>query len=84
MIPFISLMIGAYIITRMMIFLLNKNPDQIKLGNIINKILATVIIFITVVCVILIFSPSTSSFDFLEEEKSDEIPLKSIGLFRFC
>ncbi|TET68640.1 MAG: DUF2393 domain-containing protein [Candidatus Aminicenantes bacterium] len=77
MIPLIALMIGAYIVTRMMIFLLNKNPDQIKLGNIINKVLATITIIITVVCVVLIFSSSISSFNFGEEVKPDEISLKS-------
>ncbi|MDH5467472.1 MAG: DUF2393 family protein [Candidatus Aminicenantes bacterium] len=77
MIPLMSLMIGAYIITRMMIFLLNKNPDQFKLGNIINKVLATITIIITAVCVVLIFSSSTSFLDIEEEIKPDEISLKS-------
>lgn len=77
MIPLIALMIGAYIVTRMMIFLLNKNPDQIKLGNIINKVLAIITIIITVVCVVLIFSPNTDFVDFGEEVKPDKISLKS-------
>lgn len=77
MIPLLSLMIGAYIITRMMIFLLNKNPDQFKLGNKINKVLATITIIITVICVVLIFSSGTSLLDVEEEIKPDGISLKS-------
>ncbi len=72
MIPLMSLMIGAYIVTRMMIFLLRDDPQQYKSGIIINKLLAAATIFITVICVILIFLPSISPLDMESILKSDE------------
>lgn len=75
MIPLMSLMIGAYILTRMMIFLLSQNHNQYKLGNIINKFLAISTIVITIVCVTLIFSSSINLFDMQNISKSNKLSL---------
>lgn len=57
-----SLMIGYYIVTRMMIFLLRSDLQQSNVGMVINKVLAVGTIFVTITCVILIFSTSLSPF----------------------
>lgn len=61
MIPLLSLMIGVYIITRMMIFLLRDNPQLSNVAAFFTKILAAITIFITIICIILIYISSISS-----------------------
>lgn len=78
MIPLMALMIGAYIVTRMMIFILDKSPSQYQLGVAINKPLATATIFVTVVCVVLILFPDIAPLDMENTFKSDE-PLPDSG-----
>ncbi len=63
MIPLMSLMIGSYIVTRMMIFMLSKNHNQYSIGIVINKLLAALTVSITVICVILIFRSSINPLD---------------------
>jgi len=58
MLPLMALMIGAYIITRMMIFLLGDDPNQSKFSLVVNKLLASGTIIITIVCLILIWISS--------------------------
>ncbi len=74
MIPLMSLMIGSYIVTRMMIFMLSKNQNQYKPGIVINKLLATLTVSITVICVILIFRSSINPLDMESIFKSDVLP----------
>jgi hypothetical protein len=78
MIPLIALMIGAYIVTQMMIFLLRNDPQQSKTGMVFNKILAALTIFITVICVISIYISSiipseTRAIEHISE--SNKLPL---------
>jgi len=77
MIPLISLMIGSYIVTKMMIFMLSKNHNQYKPGIVINKLLAALTVIITVICVILIFRSSINPFDMESILKSDVLPSSS-------
>lgn len=63
MIPLMSLMIGAYIVTRMMIFLLRDDPQHYKFGIVINKVLAVSTIIITGICIILMFLPNVESLN---------------------
>lgn len=77
MIPLMSLMIGSYIVTRMMIFMLSKNHNQYKPGIVINKLLAGLTVIITVICVILIFRSSINPFDMESILKSDILPSSS-------
>ena len=77
MIPLMSLMIGSYIVTRMMIFMLSKNHNQYKPGIVINKLLAALTVIITVICVILIFRSSINPFDMESILKSDILPSSS-------
>jgi len=77
MIPLMSLMIGSYIVTRMMIFMLSKNHNQYKPGIVINKLLAALTVIITVICVILIFRSSINPFDMESILKSDVLPSSS-------
>jgi hypothetical protein len=72
-----SLMIGSYIVTRMMIFMLSKNHNQYKPGIVINKLLAALTVIITVICVILIFRSSINPFDMESILKSDVLPSSS-------
>ncbi|NQT81048.1 MAG: hypothetical protein HQ555_11745 [Candidatus Aminicenantes bacterium] len=72
MIPLMSLMIGAYIVTRMMIFLLRDDPQQYKFGIVINKVLAVGTIIIAVICIILIYLPSVESLNMENILKSDK------------
>ena len=72
MLPLMSLMIGAYIITRMMIFLLRDDPQHYKFGIVINKVLAVGTIIITGICIILMFLPSAGSLNMENILKSDE------------
>jgi len=72
MIPLMALMIGFYIVTKMMIFILDKNPSQYQLGVAINKPLAAATIFVTVVCVVLILFPDIGRMDMENTFKSDE------------
>jgi len=80
MIPLMALMIGFYIVTKMMIFILDKNPNQYQLGVAVNKPLAAATIFVTVVCVILILFPDIGRMDMENTFKSDE-PLPGSGEF---
>ena len=77
MIPLMSLMIGSYIVTRMMIFMLSKNHNQYKPGIVINKLLAALTVIITVICVILIFRSSINPLDMESILKSDVLPSSS-------
>lgn len=77
MIPLMSLMIGSYIVTRMMIFMLSKNHNQYKPGIVINKLLAALTVSITVICVILIFRSSIDPLDMESIFKSDVLPSSS-------
>jgi len=77
MIPLMSLMIGSYIVTRMMIFMLSKNHNQYKPGIVINKLLAALTVIITVICVILIFRSSINPFDMESILKPDVLPSSS-------
>lgn len=77
MIPLMSLMIGSYIVTRMIIFMLSKNHNQYKPGIVINKLLAALTIIITVICVILIFRSSINPLDMESILKSDVLPSSS-------
>ncbi len=77
MIPLMSLMIGSYIVTRMMIFMLSKNHNQYIPGIVINKLLAALTVIITVICVILIFRSSINPFDMESILKSDVLPSSS-------
>ena len=77
MIPLMSLMIGSYIVTRMMIFMLSKNHNQYKPGIVINKLLAALTVIITVICVILIFRSSINPLDLESILKSDVLPSSS-------
>lgn len=77
MIPLMSLMIGSYIVTRMMIFMLSKNHNQYKPGIVINKLLAALTVIITVICVILIFRSSIDPFDMESILKPDVLPSSS-------
>jgi hypothetical protein len=72
-----SLMIGSYIVTRMMIFMLSKNHNQYQPGIVINKLLAALTVIITVICVILIFRSSINPFDMESILKSDVLPSSS-------
>ena len=58
MIPFMSLMIGAYIVTRMLIVLLREENVDSRFSAILIKLFAAATILITIACVILIFLPS--------------------------
>ena len=77
MIPLMSLMIGCYIVTRMMIFLLRDDPQQSKAGIIINKVLAAGTVLVTITCVIFIFLSGISPL--LDEDivKPSEFSLNS-------
>lgn len=77
MIPLMSLMIGCYIVTRMMIFLLRDDSQQSKAGIIINKVLAAGTVLVTITCVIFIFLSGISPF--LDEDivKPSEFSLNS-------
>ncbi len=77
MIPLMSLMIGSYIVTRMMIFMLSKNHNQYTPGIVINKLLAALTVIITVICVILIFRSSINPFDMESILKPDVLPSSS-------
>jgi len=77
MIPLMSLMIGSYIVTRMMIFMLSKNHNQYKPGIVINKLLAALTVIITVICVILIFRSSINPLDLESILKPDVLPSSS-------
>ena len=77
MIPLMSLMIGSYIVTRMMIFMLSKNHNQYKPGIVINKLLAALTVIITVICVILIFRSSINPLDMESILKPDVLPSSS-------
>ncbi len=77
MIPLMSLMIGSYIVTRMMIFMLSKNHNQYTPGIVINKLLAALTVIITVICVILIFRSSINPLDMEGILKSDVLPSSS-------
>jgi len=70
-------MIGSYIVTRMMIFMLSKNHNQYKPGIVINKLLAALTVIITVICVILIFRSSINPLDLESILKSDVLPSSS-------
>ena len=57
MIPFMALMIGAYIVTRMTVYLLDNDPNQpSRFGLVINKLFAAGTIAIAVICILLIFA----------------------------
>lgn len=66
LIDLMILMVGCYIITRMMIFLLRDDPKQSTLAIVINKILAAGTIIITIICIILAMTSFVSTLD-LEE-----------------
>jgi len=66
MIPFMALMIGAYIITRMMIFLLGDDPNQSKFSLVVNKLFAAGTIVVAIVCILLIFASGIDLNQFLE------------------
>jgi hypothetical protein len=77
MIPLMSLMIGSYIVTRMMIYMLSKNHNQYNPGIVINKLLAALTVIITVICVILIFRSSINPLDMESILKPDVLPSSS-------
>ncbi len=77
MIPLMSLMIGSYIVARMMIFMLSKNHNQYKTGIVINKLLAASSVIITVICVILIFRSSINPLYLESILKPDILPSSS-------
>ena len=59
MLPLLSLMVGAYIITRMTIYLLDQDPNQpSNFGLVVNKLFASATIIVTVICLILILVSS--------------------------
>jgi len=59
MIPLLSLMVGAYIITRMTIYILDSDPNQSsKFGLVVNKLFAMGTIAIAVICIFSIFVSS--------------------------
>ncbi len=80
MIPLMSLMIGSYIVTRMMIFMLSNNHNQYKPEIVINKLLAALTVIITVICVILIFRSSINPFDMESILKPDVLPSRLISV----
>jgi len=66
MIPLMALMIGAYIITRMMIFLLGEQPNQSKFSLVVNKLFAAGTIVVSVACILLIFASGVDLNQLLE------------------
>ena len=59
MIPMMSLMIGAYIFTRMMVLIARDNPADDKTTKILVKILGLATILITIYCVYSILQAGT-------------------------
>jgi len=59
MLPFLSLMVGSYIITKMIIYLLDSDPNQpSRFGLVLNKLFAAGTIIVTIVCLVLIWVSS--------------------------
>ena len=66
MIPLLSLMVGAYIFTRMLVLFGRDNPSDDKVGKIVFKIFALITMAITVYCVYSIMATgaeATMGFD---------------------
>ena len=57
------LMVGMYIITKMMIYILRDDPQTYKLGILINKLLAAVTVIVAVVCMALAMFSFVDSLD---------------------
>lgn len=55
MIPLMALMIGVYIVTRMIVLLVRNDNRDTKTGKIIIKIFALATFFLTIICVTMIF-----------------------------
>jgi hypothetical protein len=75
MIQLIALMVGAYIVTRMMIFLLREDPQLSKAGMAFSKILAVITVSITIICVLMIYISSISPSETKAIEDKSELPI---------
>ena len=51
MFPMASLMVGAYIVTRMISLIATDDPNADKTGRILSKVLAVITIVVTIYCV---------------------------------
>lgn len=63
MIPLLSLMVGSYIFTRMLVLFGRDNPDDDKLGKVVFKVFALITMAITVYCVYSIITTDVQLWD---------------------